>query len=66
MRFFSVFQYITKRAASWGVKVEKLYELEFDIPQTYKSHKHGTLNIEVDFIRFSHPENKKNSRGCKR
>ena len=30
-------------------------ELRFDLPSSYKFHKHSSVDIEVDFVRFSLP-----------
>ena len=31
-------------------------ELRFDLPSTYKFHKYSSVDIKVDFIRFSFPK----------
>ncbi|XP_071491232.1 rRNA N(6)-adenosine-methyltransferase METTL5-like [Diadema antillarum] len=49
-------EHIKKKAAQWGVNIEVLAELRFDLPSSYKFHKHSSVDIEVDFIRFSFPE----------
>lgn len=46
--------HITKKAADWGVKMQVLAQLRYDLPSTYKFHKKKSIDIEVDFIRFSH------------
>ncbi|XP_017591120.1 rRNA N6-adenosine-methyltransferase METTL5 isoform X4 [Corvus cornix cornix] len=46
-------QHIQKKAAEWEVKMEVLAELRFDLPASYKFHKKKSVDIEVDFIRFS-------------
>ncbi len=45
--------HIEKKAAEWGFKMEVVAELKFDLPATYKFHKQKSVDIEVDFIRFS-------------
>ncbi|XP_072037929.1 rRNA N(6)-adenosine-methyltransferase METTL5-like [Amphiura filiformis] len=47
--------HIQKKAKEWGVEVEVVAELRFDLPATYKFHKQKSVDIEVDFLRFSHP-----------
>ena len=56
--FLSFFQHIQKNAADWGVDCEIIAELRFDLSNTYKFHKKKTVDIEVDFIRFSHNKGK--------
>ncbi|KAK8736280.1 hypothetical protein OTU49_004910 [Cherax quadricarinatus] len=46
--------HVTKKAADWGVKVQVLAQLRYNLPSTYKFHKKKSVDIEVDFIRFSH------------
>ena len=43
----------------WGVGMEVVAELRFDLPSTYKFHKQKSVDIEVDFIRFFHKKNPK-------
>lgn len=45
--------HILKKAGDWGVKVEVLARLRYDLPNTYKFHKKASVDIDVDFIRFS-------------
>ena len=45
--------YIAKRAAAWGVACRVVAELHFEIPKMYKHHKHASLDVAVDFWRFS-------------
>jgi predicted RNA methylase len=47
-----MFQHIEKKAKEWGVKMEVVAQLRWDIPHMYKFHKQQSLDIEVDFIRF--------------
>ncbi|KAL4229212.1 Methyltransferase-like protein 5 [Mactra antiquata] len=51
-------EYIEKKAADWGVEMEVLAELKFNIDNTLKFHKKQSVDIEVDFIRFSHKRTK--------
>ena len=45
--------HVVKKANDWGVKMEILAKLRYDLPQSYKFHKKSSVDIEVDFIRFS-------------
>eukprot|EP00123_Amoebidium_parasiticum_P021727 comp7262_c0_seq1/m.2967 comp7262_c0_seq1/g.2967 ORF comp7262_c0_seq1/g.2967 comp7262_c0_seq1/m.2967 type:complete len:211 (-) comp7262_c0_seq1:430-1062(-) len=45
-------EHIKKKALEWGVKMEVVAELRYDIPQMYKFHKQKSVDIEVDFLRF--------------
>ena len=49
----SGFQHIEKKAAEWNVTMEVMAELRFDLPATYHFHKHKSVDIEVDLIRFT-------------
>ncbi|CAI5762121.1 rRNA N6-adenosine-methyltransferase METTL5 [Podarcis lilfordi] len=46
-------QHIQKKADEWNVKMEVLAELRYDLPASFKFHKKKSVDIEVDFIRFS-------------
>ncbi|XP_074452433.1 rRNA N(6)-adenosine-methyltransferase METTL5 isoform X1 [Larus michahellis] len=46
-------QHIQKKADEWEVKMEVIAELRYDLPASYKFHKKKSVDIEVDFIRFS-------------
>ncbi|XP_077175884.1 rRNA N(6)-adenosine-methyltransferase METTL5 [Paroedura picta] len=46
-------QHIQKKADDWKVKMDVLAELRYDLPASYKFHKKRSVDIEVDFIRFS-------------
>ncbi|KAL5007170.1 hypothetical protein ScPMuIL_015976 [Solemya velum] len=52
-------EHIKKKASDWGVELEVVAELRFDLPNTYKFHKKQSVDIEVDFIRFSHTAKKR-------
>jgi len=46
-------EHVLKKAADWGVHVKVIAELRYDLPATYKHHKKSSVDIQVDFIRFS-------------
>ncbi|XP_064647569.1 rRNA N6-adenosine-methyltransferase METTL5-like [Lineus longissimus] len=46
-------EHIQKKATEWGVKMDILAQLRYDLPASYKFHKKTSVDIEVDFIRFS-------------
>ncbi|XP_054827079.1 rRNA N6-adenosine-methyltransferase METTL5 [Eublepharis macularius] len=46
-------EHIQKKADDWKVKMDVLAELRYDLPASYKFHKKKSVDIEVDFIRFS-------------
>ena len=58
MNHLVFFQHIKKKAADWNVECEVVAELRFNLGNTYKFHKSKTVDIEVDFIRFSHNKGK--------
>ncbi|KAJ8674278.1 hypothetical protein QAD02_005540 [Eretmocerus hayati] len=45
--------HILQKGRYLGFKSEVLAELRFDLPHTYKFHKKKSVDVEVDFIRFS-------------
>ncbi|CAL8321709.1 unnamed protein product [Merluccius merluccius] len=45
--------HIQKKAKDWGVKMELVAELRYDLPASYKFHKKKSVDIHVDFLRFS-------------
>jgi len=45
--------HILKKAKDWGVTAQVIAELRYDLPNTYKHHKKSSVDIHVDFIRFS-------------
>ncbi|XP_041367444.1 rRNA N6-adenosine-methyltransferase METTL5-like [Gigantopelta aegis] len=47
-------RHIIKQAGDWGAETEVVAELRFDLANTMKSHKKKTMDIAVDFIRFTH------------
>ncbi|XP_022254067.1 methyltransferase-like protein 5 isoform X2 [Limulus polyphemus] len=48
-------EHIRKKTKEWGVNMEVISELRFDLPSSYKFHRQQSVDIEVDFIRFSFP-----------
>ncbi|XP_075036784.1 rRNA N(6)-adenosine-methyltransferase METTL5 [Mixophyes fleayi] len=46
-------EHIKKKAAACNVKMEVVAELRYDLPASYKFHKKKSVDIEVDFVRFS-------------
>jgi len=46
-------EHVVKKAAEWGAEAQVLAELRYDLPNTYKHHKKSSVDINVDFIRFS-------------
>ncbi|XP_066497236.1 rRNA N6-adenosine-methyltransferase METTL5 [Hoplias malabaricus] len=47
--------HIQKKANDWKVKMEVVAELRYDLPASYKFHKKKSVDIQVDFIRFTPP-----------
>lgn len=45
-------EHIKKKASEWGVNMEVLAELRFNLAASYKFHRKKTVDIEVDFIRI--------------
>ena len=57
---FSMKSYVMKKAKEdWKVDVQVLAQLRYDLPATYKHHKKSSVDIEVDFVRFSFPKKNK-------
>merc|ERR1712059_168943 len=46
-------EHVMTKAKDWGVEAQVLAELRYDLPATYKHHKKASVDIQVDFIRFS-------------
>nr|XP_033800055.1 methyltransferase-like protein 5 isoform X1 [Geotrypetes seraphini]XP_033800058.1 methyltransferase-like protein 5 isoform X1 [Geotrypetes seraphini]XP_033800059.1 methyltransferase-like protein 5 isoform X1 [Geotrypetes seraphini]XP_033800060.1 methyltransferase-like protein 5 isoform X1 [Geotrypetes seraphini]XP_033800061.1 methyltransferase-like protein 5 isoform X1 [Geotrypetes seraphini]XP_033800062.1 methyltransferase-like protein 5 isoform X1 [Geotrypetes seraphini] len=46
-------EHIQKKAEEWKIKMEVIAELRYDLPASFKFHKKKSVDIEVDFIRFS-------------
>jgi len=53
-------QHVISKAKDWGVEAQVIAELRYDLPATYKHHKKASVDIEVDFIRFSFPPKRHN------
>ncbi|XP_043549629.1 rRNA N6-adenosine-methyltransferase METTL5 [Chiloscyllium plagiosum] len=45
--------HIQKKAEEWKIKMEVIAELRYDLSASYRFHKKKSIDIEVDFIRFS-------------
>ncbi|KAF7989125.1 hypothetical protein HCN44_007435 [Aphidius gifuensis] len=45
--------YVLKKAQEFGFNGKVIAELRYDLPQVYKFHKKSSVDIQVDFIRFS-------------
>ncbi|XP_010889229.1 rRNA N6-adenosine-methyltransferase METTL5 isoform X2 [Esox lucius] len=45
--------HIQKKASDWGVNMKVIAELRYDLPASYKFHKKKSVDIKVDFLRFS-------------
>lgn len=52
-------QHMEKKAREWDVGMEVIAELKFDLPASYRFHKHKTADVAVDFIRFTHLNKRK-------
>jgi predicted RNA methylase len=48
--------YLVRKIQEWGMTVEIVAEMRFELPQTYKFHKEKSVDIEVDLIRVMLPE----------
>ncbi|XP_066971455.1 rRNA N6-adenosine-methyltransferase METTL5 [Macrobrachium rosenbergii] len=46
--------HIAKKAEDWGVKMQVIAQLRYNLDSSYKFHKKRSVDIEVDFIRFYH------------
>lgn len=46
-------KYILKKAKEFNCEAKVVAELRYDLPQAYKFHKKSSVDIQVDFIRFS-------------
>lgn len=47
-------QHVLKKAEQFGAEGKVVAELRFNLPATYKFHKKSSVDIQVDFIRFTH------------
>jgi len=50
--------HVLSRALALGAEAQVLAELRYDLPNTYKHHKKSSVDIQVDFIRFSWPKSR--------
>jgi predicted RNA methylase len=48
--------YLVRKIQEWGMTVEVVAEMRFELPQTYKFHKEKSVDIEVDLIRVLLPQ----------
>jgi predicted RNA methylase len=48
--------YLVRKIQEWGMTVEIVAEMRFELPKTYKFHKEKSVDIEVDLIRVVLPE----------
>ena len=44
---------VKKATKEWDVDVQVLAQLRYDLPASYKHHKKASVDIDVDFLRFS-------------
>lgn len=51
-------KHVLSKAEQWGAKGDVLAELRYDLPASYRFHRKQSVDIEVDFIRFSFPKAK--------
>ena len=58
--FVFLFQHIMKTCLSMEVKAEVQSQVKFDLKNTYRCHKKKSLDVEVDFIRFTFKNDKEN------
>jgi len=49
-------RFLGKTAAALGVEMEVVAEMRWPLPATYRVHRKKSVDIEVDLLRFSHPE----------
>lgn len=54
-------QYLLKLISSWGLNVEVVAEMKFDIHNMYKFHKEKVKDVEVDLIRVSFRDDNQDS-----
>ncbi|XP_066594225.1 rRNA N6-adenosine-methyltransferase Mettl5 [Prorops nasuta] len=45
-------RHVLRAAEKYGAKGTVVAELRYDLPRVYKFHKKGSVDIEVDFVRF--------------
>ncbi|CAB9529119.1 methyltransferase like 5 [Seminavis robusta] len=44
--------FLVKTCQSWGLQVQVVAEMKFDIPQMYKFHKQKSMDVQVDLLRI--------------
>ena len=44
-------EFLTKTVTGWGMEIDVVAQMKFDLPKTYKFHKQATVDVEVDLIR---------------
>lgn len=44
-------EFLVKQVTSWGMEVQVVAQMRFDLPKVYKFHKEKSVDIEVDLIR---------------
>ncbi|ESO94652.1 hypothetical protein LOTGIDRAFT_147513, partial [Lottia gigantea] len=50
--------FLQKKSEEWGVEMEVVAELRFNLSKTLKCHKKNSVDVEVDFIKLSHKTGK--------
>lgn len=45
--------FVSRVVNHWGMNVEVVAQMKFDLPQTYKFHKEKSVDVEVDLIRVA-------------
>ena len=46
-------EHVLRKAEEWGARAEVVAQLRYDLPASYKHHKKASVDIDVDFVRFS-------------
>jgi predicted RNA methylase len=49
-------EYLLKKVSEWGMEATVVAEMKFDIPNTYKFHQKKSVDVEVDLLRVSIPQ----------
>lgn len=49
-------RYLAKTADRLGVEMEVVAEMRWELPATYRVHKKKSVDVAVDFLRFSHKD----------
>jgi hypothetical protein len=45
--------FVMKTCQAWGLQVQVIAAMKFDIPQVYEFHKHKSVDVEVDLLRVA-------------